>query len=891
MKMHISIALTVVVSIVMVGCESARQPEAQTAALAMAGEPTPTAPAVGFEALTDFAQLPLLGDGVAYQDSSYSREHQNADAGNYLYTEVNGQRVEKFDPKTVDKEAKIEHVMVDTDGPGVIYRMWSTGVTGRVPIINPDTWIRFYFDGSTTPMEIKACELFGQKGAKWPFVSPLSRTFESGNNDMEGPASICYVPVPFAKHVKITTNNLYFYHFSYLKYPQGTPVETFSMALVEKHRSTLEKAAEMMLDRGQMPMPPAGDMLTRDGTLTVGSGQTAVLYKAEGPGTVRALRIKLQRATNLNLKGLVLQIRYDGSSNNSVNVPIGDFFGLPSGDLRYKSLPMGATDDGYYCYFPMPFRKDITIAVRNDTDKTAVLSHSVSVDAGAVPEKAGYFHALYRQDKSPATGVDYNILIVNGTAGKYVGCSMFMQGSVGTEAICFLEGDEAIYVDEENAWPPRWVGTGTEDYFNGSYYWNGVKPEDMALPYGGITLRNDGMRRICAYRWQVTDAVNFKNRIKVDMQHGPVSDFPSDYASVAYCYLQSPVAVPQMPSMADRIQRTELPAPIMMGCRWDGEFALNGQPLTVRHLRHVDPEYWTDVTPEGLAPKRMQIFGEPTEIGQDIVGKLFVPGEDWYDITLFLTTGPSYGQFGVFMDKKFLGNINTYSESFLPARDFPLGRFQLTGGSHELMFRCIGKGEMATAMNFGLVAAHCRPITARNVDKWLVIGPWPCPQNGGWETVNPPEKEQDLTAEYKFQIWRDSHGGKMVDHIAKWMPIELPPGGGVASYAYFGWESWQVCYGLTFVWSPREQTIGAFMAKDDALAVWCNDQKVLDDNTWSMYLGDQLIAAMPLKEGWNKILVKNGNWAGCWAWSMKLTDPKGELKISNVQPDEFKVKK
>ena len=114
-------------------------------------------------------------------------------------------------------------------------------------------------------------------------------------------------------------------------------------------------------------------------------------------------------------------------------------------------------------------------------------------------------------------------------------CSL--QGAPGTEAICFLEGDEAVYVDDEKTWPTRWVGTGTEDYFNGSFYWNGIHREEMDQPYGGLTLRHDGMRRICCYRWHITDFISFTNRIKVDIQHGSVSDFPSDYASTAYWYM------------------------------------------------------------------------------------------------------------------------------------------------------------------------------------------------------------------------------------------------------------------------------------------------------------------------------------------------------------------
>lgn len=855
---------------------------------AIAAEPEKQ-PAIGLKAITDFANLPLLVDWPAYQDSSYSREHQNSDAGNYLYTEVNGKRVEKLDRKELKKGDEVEYVMVDTDGPGAITRIWSTNVTGRVPILHPGVHVRFYFDGEKTPsLDLSAAELFGQKDAKWPFVQPLSRTFESGNNDLEGPASLCYVPIPFAKHVKITTNGLYFYHFNYLKYPAGTPIESFSMALAEKNRATLDKAAQMFLARGQMPSPPTEPMSLTEVPVDIKPGKTAVLYEGAGPAVVRALKIKLQRATNLNLRGLVLQIQYEGSQNNSVNVPIGDFYGTPTTDMRYRSLPMGTTDAGYYCYFPMPFRKSIRIQVRNDTTAPARLFASIAVQkVQSLPGNAGYFHAAYHQDKDPANGVDYTLLNVKGGRGKFVGCSMFMQGGTGTESISFLEGDEAIYVDDETTWPSRWVGTGTEDYFNGSYYWNGIKPEDMDQPYGGLVIRAGNQRRIVCYRWHVTDFISFTKRIKVDIQHGPVSNFRSDYASAAYWYMDKPVAAPKLPSMADRIPRTDMVAPIMMGCRWDGEFTSDGEPVQVRWLRKVDPEFWTDVFPEGLAPKKMQIFCSVKKIGQKVTGKVFVPGPDWYDMTIYLTTGPSYGKFAVLLDGRLMGNLNCYSETFNPAKDFKLPRLLLKGGNHELTFLACGQSEMATGLDLGVVAMQCTPIGAKVVDSWQVIGPWPCPEKGGWETVNPPEVKQDLSAEYPLKIWRAGHGGRFVDMKLKWRALDLPPGSGVPSAGLFGWESWHCGYGLTFIWSPREQTMGAFFGKDDGLAVWVNDKKVLDDNTWSHYLADHLIAACPLKKGWNKVLVKNANWHGNWAWSMKLTDPKKELKVTNIPPPEF----
>lgn len=135
-------------------------------------------PPIGFKALTEYSQLPLLVDWQTYQDSSYSRARQNADAGVYIRTEENG-----------------EQVMVDTDGPGCIYRIWGTGATGTTHP-HPDIRIKFYFDGEASPrLDFSAQQLWGDKGAQFPFIPPLSLTFGSGYGPMEGPASICYVPI------------------------------------------------------------------------------------------------------------------------------------------------------------------------------------------------------------------------------------------------------------------------------------------------------------------------------------------------------------------------------------------------------------------------------------------------------------------------------------------------------------------------------------------------------------------------------------------------------------------------------------------------------------------------------------------------------------------------
>ena len=199
-------------------------------------------PPIGFDALLGFDRLPLLVDWPAYQDSSYARKRGTGDAGNFLRVEPNG-----------------DQVLVDTDGPGVVYRMWSTGEVGMQ--MSPKCRWRFYFDNEATPrLDLSMSELFGSKGSQWPFVPPLSVTFASGFGPGEGPASLCYVPVPFAKHLKIVGRNVMFYHVDYHKLPAGSVPESFSLELAGKHRKTLDEAAAIWQRVGQRPGDTQGQV-------------------------------------------------------------------------------------------------------------------------------------------------------------------------------------------------------------------------------------------------------------------------------------------------------------------------------------------------------------------------------------------------------------------------------------------------------------------------------------------------------------------------------------------------------------------------------------------------------------------------------------------------------
>ena len=120
--------------------------------------------------------------------------------------------------------------------------------------------------------------------------------------------------------------------------------------------------------------------------------------------------------------------------------------------------------------------------------------------------------------------------------GHYVGCNMNMQGR-RPFSFWFLEGDEMIYVDDEQH-PPAIHGTGTEDYFNAGWYFN---KGTFSAPYHGLTIKDPIRSRISAYRFHIEDPIPFKKRIRVTIEHGGINDAPgSDYSSTAYWYQTEP---------------------------------------------------------------------------------------------------------------------------------------------------------------------------------------------------------------------------------------------------------------------------------------------------------------------------------------------------------------
>jgi len=297
------------------------------------------------------------------------------------------------------------------------------------------------------------------------------------------------------------------------------------------------------------------DLTSNGDAVPIPPGETLVLLDADGPGVITHFWNTIAAFDPFSGRSVVLRIFYDGNEHPSVQVPLGDFFGVGHGALKsFTSLPVAVSSHGLSrtCYWRMPFRKHIKVTVANESAVYPVASFYYYLDwqkHDRLPEEITYFHAEYRQ-AMPAPPGHYTIADVQGE-GHYVGTVYSAQQ---VELGWFGEGDDFIYVD--GAELPQLRGTGTEDYFNDAWGFR-----EFCTPFHGVSLYEGGFPgdRITAYRWHVTDPIPFKDSLRVTIEHrGSVYDETSEedqlnltssgerpdwISSVAYWYQYPPVTM------------------------------------------------------------------------------------------------------------------------------------------------------------------------------------------------------------------------------------------------------------------------------------------------------------------------------------------------------------
>ncbi len=238
------------------------------------------------------------------------------------------------------------------------------------------------------------------------------------------------------------------------------------------------------------------------------------------------------------LKTLILRVYWDGAEQPAVAAPVGDFFGAGLGEVAsFASRYFGTSSGGFFCKFPMPFRKGFRIELENvdatiDTDVFCNVLYQLTED---LPAPLGYFHAQFRtgRNEGPAP-----VEIADAAGrGHYVGCLLYMQGQ-DRNYMSFLEAPEHVYVDDDEQ-TPRIVGTGLEDYFLGGWYF---REGPFIGPYHGVPIKDALNASVAMYRVHEADAIRFAKRLRFAFVNpwAPERLRPFAFSSVAFLYLDRP---------------------------------------------------------------------------------------------------------------------------------------------------------------------------------------------------------------------------------------------------------------------------------------------------------------------------------------------------------------
>ncbi|HEY2086447.1 MAG TPA: glycoside hydrolase family 172 protein [Mycobacterium sp.] len=450
-------------------------------------------------------------------------------------------------------------VIAEDRGAGELDSIWFTRDGGNVSRMGA---IRIDLDGQTVIDAPLQSLVDGGLGA--PFVWPLVA------NAAQSPAGVYVkVPMPYRQSMRISVaSNLQYYHVDYRKFSNAEGVRTFSPSDPALDVITTLRAAGTI-----DPKPPAPSAAHHNRGVELAAGATATIAESTGSGSISALRLRLPNRADQVLNGLRLRIEFD--DRTTVDSPLGEFFGagLGASDVRSMMFATIRQPDGSFSlsdWWPMPFARAARVALVN---ATAAPVGGIDADVVTVPDpqwapalasgRAGYFTA-HSHAGPTILGQDWLFADEQGH-GKFVGVSHTIRGSrtktsFSDGAPYFLEGAERVYTDGSPS--PQWYGTGTEDFYEGGWYFdNGTLFSDPLTGQPDQRTAAGGCADYCVavYRLMLADAIGYHSAIRFGIEHGKRNMVQPDYSSTAFLYTQPDDTI----ASRDEVDPTDLVSRIM----------------------------------------------------------------------------------------------------------------------------------------------------------------------------------------------------------------------------------------------------------------------------------------------------------------------------------------
>ncbi len=294
--------------------------------------------------------------------------------------------------------------------------------------------------------------------------------------------------------------------------------------------------------------------------IIVEAGETITIGEIDGPGAIQHIWM----TPTGNWRFSILRFYWDDEATPSIEVPLGDFFGMAYNEYAHLNSLAVTVNPGsaFNSYWKMPFRKKAKVTVTNINTEAMRLYYQIDYTLTDVGDDEAYLHAQFRRS-NPTKGSLHTL--VDGIKGKghYVGT--YVAWNVNNNG-WWGEGEIKFFMDGDTEYPTI-NGTGTEDYFCGSYNFENQKTkqyQEFSTAYAGLhqVIRPNGLyqsqQSFGMYRWHILDPIRFDKDLKITIQdlgwrhNGKYYAQQSDISSVVFWYQREPHgAFPKLPFKAE----------------------------------------------------------------------------------------------------------------------------------------------------------------------------------------------------------------------------------------------------------------------------------------------------------------------------------------------------
>ena len=522
-----------------------------------AGDGVPVRPADGSDfqpdagppAFTQWAALPLLGHGQYRMFTSYDRDEDssyplldrgNKDFNNFLA--ICGVDLPIALQKSDDSAScapALQGFLIASDdsGPGIVSRtLFAVGTVDPLSgadVTFGDERVRIYADDLGAPIyDGKLVDW--RNGTASPFFPPLT-AWTSGS-------LVSYQPISYRSKMRVLLDNLsttsaYYYRVELLSStePSDFALRNVAKADVARTADILREQARRTLDKTVWAHQP----------YTLPAGGVTDVFDVSGPGTIDLVHLTIDSADAADLRSLTLSLQWDDQTEPGIDLPLSRLFGAEQTVTNFDTLPMTVRVDGgktdLTLSLPMPFARRAHAVVTNRTTKEIGL-HAEVVGSRTVPSGDwGYLHATWNEQSSGFSATDrYAAADIRGR-GKYVGTMMFVRGRAAPDTSIpspfnFLEGDDRTIVDGVAS-----KGTGTEDVFDGGWYFiDGRFDRPFSALIAKGTEQDSDIGAVSMVRWNVlSNAIPFRESFRLEFECGAnIPETALSYASVAFYYLR-----------------------------------------------------------------------------------------------------------------------------------------------------------------------------------------------------------------------------------------------------------------------------------------------------------------------------------------------------------------